>query len=85
MKNLIAAVIASAFAFGAVSTTFAADVQHTPAQQHHVVKAKKAHKAHKARKHVRKTHAVQEVKAPTMHAVKYHKKHGTKHVRKAAR
>ena len=82
MKKLIAAVIASAFAFGAASTTFAADVQHTPAQQHHVIKVKKAHKA---RKHARKTHAVQKVKAPTMHAVKYHKKHSTKQVRKVVR
>ena len=83
MKKLIAAVIASAFAFGAASTTFAADVPAKPAQQH-VVKHK-AHKSHKARKHVRKTHTVQKVKAPKMHAVKYHKKHSHKHVKKAVR
>ena len=72
MKKLIAAVIMSAFALGAASTTFAAsDVQGKPAQ-HHVVKVKKSHKA---RKHVRKVHTVQKVKAPKMHQVKYTKKH----------
>ena len=87
MKKLIAAVIASAFAFGAASTTFAADMQHKPAQTH-VVKVKKshkAHKAHKAQKKARKVHTVQKVKAPKMHAVKYHKKHSHKQVRKAVR
>jgi hypothetical protein len=80
MKKLIAAVIASAFAFGAASTTFAADVPAKPVQQH-VVK----HKAHKAHKNVRKVHTVQKVKAPKMHAVKYHKKHNHRHARKTVR
>lgn len=82
MKKLIAAVIASAFAFGAAST-FAADVPAKPAQQH-VVKHK-AHKAHKAHKTARKVHTVQKVKAPKMHQVKMTKKHGHKQVRKAVR
>ena len=82
MKKLIAAVIASAFAFGS-ATSFAADVQPQPKQgQHQVVKAKKAKKAHKK---ARKAHTATKVQAPKMHQVKMTKKHGHKQVRKAVR
>jgi hypothetical protein len=80
MKKLIAAVVASAFAFGA-ATSFAGDVQARPVPQHSV-KAHKAHQAHKAHK---KVHSVQKVQAPKMHQVKMAKKHHQKRVRKAAR
>ncbi|HEX2826855.1 MAG TPA: hypothetical protein VHP37_10950 [Burkholderiales bacterium] len=85
MKKLIAAVIASAFAFGVAGSSFAADVQPQQAQ-HQVVKVKKSHKkAHKAHKKARKAHTAAKAPAPRMHQVKMVKKHGHKQVKKTVR
>jgi hypothetical protein len=58
MKKLLAAVVASAFAFGAASS-FAADTPHQKATVHHVVKAHKAqhpkmHQVKMTKKHHRR-------------------------------